>query len=129
MDSQTQQALIQVIDILEKTASEIRTLEAEAQEALHDHDDVNTYRKKLEQKTILLMDLHDRTWDPLEAMEENLREEIRASIENFAYRAEQAAENASLFYMYALLYPEDYKEGDKNDLENYTKGLRQKYLT
>jgi hypothetical protein len=126
MDSQTKQGLTKVIAALSEVAAEIRALEAQARDALYKHDDLKTHRKRMEEKAVLLMELHDRTWGLMDGMKADVRNEILMAIEGFAFRGEQATETASLFYMTALLYPEDYEEGDKNDLEKYIEDLQRR---
>jgi len=46
-------------------------------------------------------------------------EEFLAGLADFARRAGQAMDLGSIFYMTALLYPEDYVAGEKNDLERF----------
>lgn len=128
MDSQTHKNLSELINFLEDTASSVRVLEAEAQEALQNHDDVETYKEKLSEKTLLLMELPEWTGAFLDNMEEGLSREIRTSMEDFARRAGQAMDLSSPFYMSALLYPDNYKEGERNDLENYIEHLRKRFL-
>ena len=41
------------------------------------------------------------------------------SREDFARRAGMALSLESIFFMGALLYPEDYQDGDRNDLERF----------
>lgn len=125
MERQNQANLNCIVDILQDTARQIRMLEAEAQEALQRRDAIAEYRQKLQQKTLLLMELPERTADCLASMGADERSRIRSRVENFARRAEQAMELESSFYMSALLYPEDYQEGEKNDLENYIEELKQ----
>ena len=44
---------------------------------------------------------------------------IRSRLERFSESADNAIDLESVFYMAALLYPEDYQEGDRNDLERF----------
>jgi hypothetical protein len=78
---------------------------------------------------MLLMELPELV-DPFsDGMAKNVRAEIEVGLNSFARRAAQALELSSLFYMSALLYPEDYREGDRNDLELFIERLRIKYLS
>ena len=65
-------------------------------------------------------------WD---GMAKDARAEFETGLNSFAVRAAQAWELSSIFYMSALLYPEDYREGDLNDLELFIDRLRIKYLS
>jgi hypothetical protein len=116
-----------VIDMLGEVAEKIRSLEAEAQRALLTNDDAVTHREKLQEKTMLLMDLPDMVEPLLDEAPAAAAREIRAGVDNFARRAGQAMGLSSIFYMSALLYPDDYKEGDSNDLEKYIDRLRKDF--
>jgi hypothetical protein len=122
--SNKQQNMIELIAALEGIAGKVRKLEAEAGRALHDADDAATYRQNLEDKTWLLLELPETLEPLLAGIERKKAEDIRGKLKNFARRAEPALQLASPFYMSALLYPEDYREGAKNDLELYIEQLR-----
>lgn len=127
MKKKEQNQLPAVLNALQDIADQIRSLEAEAREALLDLDDIDIYKDKLQEKTLLLMELPE-TLDPLlEGLEWKAAEEIRTKAVNFARRAEPALSLSSTFYMSALLYPENYKQGKKNDLEKFIEHLRAKY--
>ena len=44
---------------------------------------------------------------------------LKNQIGAFSFSAGKALDLGSVFYMKALLYPEDYADGDNNDLENF----------
>lgn len=114
---------------LQKAAERIRRIEDQAQKALFIRDDPYTYRQKLEEKTMLLMELSDLVEPFRNKMPKNVRKEFETGLNSFVMRAAQALELSSIFYMSALLYPEDYNEGDMNDLELFVDRLRIKYLS
>ncbi len=120
--------ILKVVSELEKAAADIRRLEAEAREALYSRDEPDTYRDKLEKKTMLLMELPETVAPFLEDLPKEPQTEIRGAAKDFSRRASQAWELDSLFYMLCLMYPDDYKEGENNDLENFADRLRRKYL-
>ncbi|MHC1729087.1 MAG: hypothetical protein AB9866_24340 [Syntrophobacteraceae bacterium] len=109
--------LSKAVSILKNAAERIRNIEHEAQEALYLRDDPEAYRQKLQEKTMLLMELPEMVAPYYEGMPEDIRAELETELSSFAMRAEQAWGLSSIFYMSALLYPETYKEGDMNDLE------------
>ena len=78
---------------------------------------------------MLLMELPDLVDPFLEGMVKDIRAEIETGLKSFARRASQALELSSIFYMSALLYPDDYREGDRNDLELFIDRLWIKYLS
>lgn len=116
------------VSALQNAAERIRRIEEEAGEALFTKDDQETHRQKLREKTMLLMELADLIGPFCEGMAKDVRADLETGLNSFAVRAEKAWELSSIFYMSALLYPEDYKEGDLNDLELFIDRLRIKYL-
>jgi hypothetical protein len=114
---------------LQSAAEQIRRIEKEAREALYVGDDPETYRQKLQEKTMLLMELSELAEPFCDGMAEDARAELEAGLNSFEKRASQAWELSSIFYMSALLYPDDYNEGEPNDLEQFIDRLRRKYLS
>ena len=123
------ESISSALSTLQRAAVRIRSIEDEAREALLINDDPETYRKKLEEKAELLMKLSDLAGPFCEEMSEDTRAEFGAELKSLAKRAAQALKLSSTFYMSALLYPEDYREGDPNDLELLIDRLRIKYLS
>jgi hypothetical protein len=122
------QDIVNAVNALQKVAQRIRRIEQEAREALFEKDDPVTHRKKLEQKTIILMELPDLVGPYCQGLDKATRSELEKGLDPFAISAERASDLASIFYMNALLYPEDYKEGDPNDLERFIDRFRAKHL-
>ncbi len=106
-------------NVLRGAALKVRSLEAEAQEALFSSNDTKTHREKLQEKALLLMDLPEMGEPCLRGGKSAAAREIRSKLKDFERRAGQALDLASIFYMSVLLYPADYKEGEKNDLETF----------
>jgi hypothetical protein len=109
---------------LKDKAMLIRDLESKAKQALEVDDDIKTYKYYLEQKTGLLMDLPRDLGPMVEEIDDPFGSEIARSLEDFASRARNAKSVDSVFYMSSLLYPEDYTEGEPNDLEAFIAWLR-----
>ena len=112
---------------LQRAAERIRRIEAEAREALFSKDDPETHRLKLEEKTMLLIELPERMGSFYDGLDKGARRELEKELDSIAMRAERAMELSSIFFMNGLLYPEDYKEGDPNDLEKFIDRLKIKY--
>ncbi|MEE9436841.1 MAG: hypothetical protein V3V37_09160 [Candidatus Adiutricales bacterium] len=110
---------VKIIDYLKEAAASVRELEAEAEDALLNKDDVDIYRSKLEQKAMLIIDLESEIEDSMTGLDPTLSRRIRGGLSRFALSAERGLGLGSLFYLSALLYPEDHVEGEKNDLENF----------
>ncbi|WP_243310753.1 hypothetical protein [Fundidesulfovibrio agrisoli] len=112
--------MTKALKLLGDTAADIRRLEAEAAEALHGRADKTAHRELMLEKCELLADLPENAQDALGA-EASTPEGRRllTGAEGFARRANQALDLESIFYMSALLYPDDYQDGDPNDLERF----------
>lgn len=111
--------LAKIIDYLKEAAASVRELEAEAEDALFNKDDADIYRSKLEQKAVLIIDLESELEDFMTGLDPLVSRRIKAGLSRFALSAERGLGLGSLFYLSALLYPEDHVEGEKNDLENF----------
>lgn len=109
---------------LHATAQAIRGLEAEAQTALHENGDQQAYRAKYLDKIILLQELPETLEPFLGKLPDATAARIAARAEGFANRASQAESVGSIFFMYALLYPDDYQDGQPNDLEAWIEELK-----
>ena len=127
MDSKKNDNTQKAVLALQGVAERIRQVEAQAGEALFSKDEPEAYRQKLREKTMLLMELPEKVEEFLEAMPKDAAAEIKAGVDGFAGRASRAWELSSIFYMSALLYPEDYEEGQMNDLERFIDRLRSRY--
>lgn len=126
METRNREKLDEVLNVLQTSADRIKALETEAQEALFGPNDEDSYATKLREKTFLLMDLPEVLEPLLAGLDRELAGEIRLKMSSFARRAEPALSLASTFYMSALLYPENYQQGEKNDLEKFIEHLRSK---
>jgi len=111
--------LLALADALREVAGTIRALEAEAREALHVRDDMATHRKKMQEKAMVLMDLPDLAHPYIRGLNPSKANKIMKGLKDFSRRAAQALDLSSIFYLSSLLYPDDYKEGEKNDLERF----------
>jgi len=116
MDSQSD--ITKVLDIVRETARNIRTLEAEATKALQEDGDKDTHRFKMMEKCELLADMIDHA-EPYLKGDDAVSDRLRRELKDFARRANMALDLESIFFMSALLYPEDYQDGDMNDLERF----------
>ncbi|WP_034643662.1 hypothetical protein [Desulfovibrio inopinatus] len=122
MDETARVCLGNVITAIDETAVAIRNVERDAAVALHENNDEPAYRAAMAQKAENLIELAEKGGKELQGIPEFV--DIAASLAGFGQRAEQALNLDSVFYMSALLYPEDYRDGDKNDLERFADTLR-----
>lgn len=110
-------------DLLRGVAQEVRTLEGEAQALLHDQNDPQGYRGKMVEKATLLAELADHSAKPLAALPPAQAKPLRERLERFSRSAATALDIGSVFFMSALLYPEDHKPGEPNDLETFVETI------
>lgn len=119
------QVLIDLIEYLEKTNSDVKRLEQEG-DALLSSEGQLAFQAKLEEKSELLAALGEKAWKLTKEIEGDLGDEITQRLEQFSMSASTALRIGSVFFMTALLYPENHKPGDPNDLEAYIEELKEK---
>lgn len=107
------------LDLARKLARRVRELESEAQQALNGSGDVAGHRACLVEKCRQIAALPDVVGGFLPQPRTDGMTIFMAGLENFTERAELALTLESIFFMRALLYPEDYREGDPNDFERF----------
>ena len=84
------ESLSGAVSALQSAADTIRRIEEEAREALYLRDDPETYRQKLQEKTMLLMELSELADPFYGGMATDARTEIEAGLNSFERRAAQA---------------------------------------
>ena len=109
----------ELIFALKSVAVEIRLIEADASVALHEQGDEGFYRNKMREKTEILRDLPEIMKNRVDQLPRKEREKIALRLDRFSMSASTALKLNSVFYMSALLYPEDHRAGEPNDLERF----------
>ncbi|MFW6105815.1 MAG: hypothetical protein ACOC5H_00475 [Desulfovermiculus sp.] len=112
-----------LLDMLSAQAVRIRELEKSADTCLHEQGDIDQYTANLHSKAELLSELSDLAQPYLADLPAEQQEKIAQQLEAFSRNAQQALEVDSIFFMRQLLYPEDYVEGEENDLEKLISSL------
>jgi hypothetical protein len=107
-----------VLDMAGEAARTIRRLEAEGLDALHALGDKDTHRFNMMEKCELLADLADHA-EPYLKGSDPVTERLRVGLKDFSRRAAKAMDLQSIFFMSSLLYPDDYQDGQPNDLERF----------
>jgi len=125
MSNRNHENLLRILNFLEEHASYIRTIEAQAKEALYNDNDMDAYRMKLEQKAIAVLELTDEITEWTEKLNSDVKKKIQARFAHFAHEAGQALDFASSFYMSTLLHVMDGEADDGNDLEKLIEELKQ----
>ncbi|BBD06847.1 hypothetical protein [Desulfovibrio ferrophilus] len=120
-DSHT--ALAGIVSRLDDIAVQIRTLEAEAEILLHEQNDPAASEYNMRRKTELLSELPEVVESLTDDLDEEMRNAVEDGVDGFAQRAMMALGQGSVFWMRNLLYPDDYEQGQPNDLERFIAGL------
>ena len=116
-------ALQELINMLSNQAARIRELEKRADTYLHEQGNTEQYSEALHSKAELLSELSDLAQPYLQELPADLKENIDQQLGSFSQNARQALKVDSIFFMRQLLYPEDYQEGQENDLERFISSL------
>ncbi|WP_320170441.1 hypothetical protein [Maridesulfovibrio sp.] len=111
-------------DWLEGEALQIREIEKEASSALHDNSDEQAYRELMRSKAVRLAEMADNSESYMIGLKDDDRKRIAKRLKRFSSSASTSLEIGSVFFMSALLYPEDYVDGEKNDLESFADMVR-----
>ena len=111
---------------LEDRAHEVRRIEQHALREL-ERKNVQNYRDGMRRKAELLVGLPKASIPLLHGLPEDAAQAIREGLWRFAGNASNALSLDSVFYMSALLYPEEYREGEPNDLEVFLGELRTRF--
>lgn len=119
------QGLEDLISFLKKNNDRILEIEKEADAALKQEGQL-AFQAKLEEKAEILAALGEKAWKKTEAVGGTLGDEIARKLDQFSMSASTSLRIGSVFFMSALLYPEDHKPGDPNDLEVFIKELEGK---
>jgi hypothetical protein len=106
---------------LEDAAARIRQAESVADGLRHDFA---AYRDALLAKIDILAGLPEQADEALSQLPEEVETDAAAKLEDLARRALQARDLDSIFYMSALLYPDDHVPGRPNELEAYIDRLK-----
>ncbi len=106
-----------VIQKLRECARQIKRLEADAAAVLADNYDLGSYHDLLKQKAEILHGISDLEQDLTADLDIDLQKLLCDRLGGFSHAALKALRLDSVFYMAALLYPENYQPGAKNDLE------------
>lgn len=102
-----------------------RVADGEARgKALIASGDGEGYRTAMREKAELLAALDKEGGAHLVALPEALRGKARAELQRFAASAANALSLDSVFYMSALLYPDEPRPGEPNNLERFRDELK-----
>ena len=102
---------------LKEQAAAVKRLEAEAEDALYNKDDKALHHDLLVQKASLLAAMKTDAAPLLDSVPEQLQSPLLSRLAAFSQGAQNALSLNSVFYMSALLYPDNHMAGQPNNLE------------
>lgn len=108
-------ALREAANWLEQKRGEIMASESKALEAL-DAGNVEEYGKQMRDKAAKLASLFDESAPWLKSLPPRDRAWVENDLQNFSASARNSIKLDSVFYMSALLYPDDHKKGEPDNL-------------
>lgn len=111
-------------DFLEQRARAVRSIEAEAEALIHGQGDQAGYAAKMRAKAMLLAALAGDAQALVQAFAPALAKAAGARLARFSESAASSLSVGSPFFMSALLYPDEHKQGEPNDLERYVDEVR-----
>ena len=123
MTSSANNPYLLLADWLSMEAAEIRDIENRADSALHKEGDESAYRELMRSKALKLASFAELSRKYLWEAGLPAADSVLDRIDRFSHSATQSLEIDSVFFMSALLYPEEYKAGEPNDLESFVAEL------
>lgn len=111
------------ISWLKSQHEQIKEIEKSAMALLDAGDDAG-YRSKMQQKAELLANLETAAKPFINKLPANVRGFAEDKIHDFSNGGKTAIHLKSVFYMSALLYPDDYKTGEPDNMEKFIQDLK-----
>ncbi len=102
----------------------LHNLEREAERVLQQEKDTEKYKALMCQKAMFLQALPEEAEDRADLLPDDTADMVMERLEYFSGNASRALRVGSVFFMYALLYPDDHKKGDPNDLDKLAAEVR-----
>lgn len=117
-------ALKALIDCLREQHASIKTLEEKAGKAIYEEKDEAAYRALMQERAERVAGLHAACEPLLAALPDNeMRDGVEDDLQRFAAGGKNALRIGSVFYMSALLYPDDHTDGQPDNLERLINSL------
>jgi hypothetical protein len=111
-------------DYLDEKARQVKALEAEAEAVIHGEGDQAGYQGLMRRKAELLQALAADAAPLVKALGPGLAEAAGERLAGFSLNAENSLRIGSVFFMSALLYPDEHKPGEPNNLELFAAEVR-----
>lgn len=109
-------------DVLEQACASVQHWETQGQQALAANN-TDTYRNCMLEKAKLLASLDSQAQSFISSLPAAQQAPVANRLQAFSANASNALSLNSVFYMSALLYPDDYVQGNPNDLTLFTQEL------
>lgn len=107
------------LNFLRDQIRQVRDIESTAHDLLHNAGDDAGYRGAMQRKAELLASLSANAAPFLDSLSLERRPMIEHRLDMFSQSARRSLDIGSVFYMSALLYPDDHKPGEPNTLETW----------
>ncbi len=111
------------LNFLRNQIKQVNESERNALHRLHNVGDEAGYREGMRTKAELLANLSTAAIPFLDGLPAERRPMIEHRLDMFSQSARRSLDIGSVFYMSALLYPDDHKPGEPNTLETWLADL------
>jgi len=108
-----------MVAFLEQAVATVLDLETRANQAVNGEDGQSAYTALMREKATFLASLADEAEPFADAYPQ-----VMSRLERFSASAATSLSVGSVFFMSALLYPEDHQPGQSNDLETLLKEVK-----
>lgn len=116
-------AVEELLEWLRQKHASLKEVEDKALEALHRDNDQISYRELMLDRAEMIAGLDVESARLTTPLADDIREGVESQLRRFAKGARNALRIDSIFYMSALLYPDEHKPGEPDNLERLIKGL------
>ena len=113
---------VELLKWIEQVSDLIRETEAEALARL-EQGDVDKYNEGMRAKAELLAGLSTEADSRLKGVDEKVASHVKAELARFSASAARSLEIGSVFFMSALLYPDDHRPGEPNNFDLFASEL------
>lgn len=117
MASEQDSGLSTLLSFLKQRSDHIKRLEREAYVALYDNKDEQQYRALMVERAEAIAALDADSEEAFASVEEPLLSGVQSRLRMFAKGGRNALRLESIFYMSALLYPDEHVQGEPDNLE------------
>ncbi|HWR03315.1 MAG TPA: hypothetical protein VN419_04780 [Humidesulfovibrio sp.] len=117
-------ATAKLADFLDEKAKQVKAIETEAEAIIHGKGDQAGYEAKMREKAALLSKLSGEAAPLVAALGRGLADDAAERLDGFSQNAAMSLKVGSVFFMSALLYPDEHKAGEPNNLELFAAEVR-----